>query len=126
MATKDLMKLMRSFTTIFNARRRSLHKVTTKSGLTTLLKKTYLDKYESRKAFKFDEQGYEWHKYGEVFKVLGSKLTLIMGALHGVSHAKDSMPCNWDATLSMDTPMIVRKPQFSTSAEAIWLIQWDV
>ena len=41
----------------------------------------YLDKYESRKAFKFDERGYEWHKYGEVFKVLGSKLYAYHGGI---------------------------------------------
>ena len=34
----------------------------------------YLEDYTSRRAFKFDERGYEWHPYGEVFKVFGSKL----------------------------------------------------
>lgn len=49
----------------------------------------YLDKYESRKAFKFNERGYEWHKYGKVFKVLGSKLYAYHGGHYmGVSHAR--------------------------------------
>ena len=29
----------------------------------------YLTKYGSRKAFRFDERGYEWHSYGDVFRV---------------------------------------------------------
>lgn len=49
----------------------------------------YLDEYTSRKAFKFDERGYEWHPYGEVFKVLGSKLYAYHGGHYmGVSHTR--------------------------------------
>ncbi len=49
----------------------------------------YLTQYLSRTAFKFDERGYEWHKYGEVFKVLGSKLYAYHGGHYmGVSHAR--------------------------------------
>ena len=36
--------------------------------------KPYLTQYLSRTALKCDERGYEWHKYGKVFKVHGSKL----------------------------------------------------
>lgn len=49
----------------------------------------YLEHYGSRRAFKFDERGYEWHKYGEVFKVFGSKLHAYHGGHYmGIAHAR--------------------------------------
>jgi len=49
----------------------------------------YLDHLGSRRAFKFDERGYEWHKYGEVFKVFGSKLHAYHGGHYmGIAHAR--------------------------------------
>ena len=49
----------------------------------------YLEHYGSRKAFKFDERGYEWHPYGEVFKVFGSKLYAYHGGHYmGIAHAR--------------------------------------
>jgi len=58
----------------------------------------YLEDYHSRTAFKFDERGYEWHDYGEVFKVFGSKLYAYHGGhFMGVAHARThalQMGCN--------------------------------
>jgi len=58
----------------------------------------YLEKYGSRKAFKFDERGYEWHPYGEVFRVFGSKLYAYHGGHYsGIAHARThalQMGCN--------------------------------
>ena len=58
----------------------------------------YLEDYTSRKAFKFDERGYEWHPYGEVFPVLDSKLYAYHGGHYvGISHARAhalNMGCN--------------------------------
>ena len=49
----------------------------------------YLPEIGSRKAFKIDERGYEWHPYGEVFKVLGSKLYAYHGGHYmGIAHAR--------------------------------------
>ena len=49
----------------------------------------YLEHFGSRRAFKFDERGYEWHKYGEVFKVFGSKLHAYHGGHYmGIAHAR--------------------------------------
>ena len=49
----------------------------------------YLEDYASRKAFKFDERGYEWHPYGEIFKVFGSKLHAYHGGHYmGIAHAR--------------------------------------
>jgi len=49
----------------------------------------YLEHYGSRRAFKFDERGYEWHDYGEVFKVFGSKLFAYHGGHYmGIAHAR--------------------------------------
>ena len=58
----------------------------------------YLKHYHSRKAFKFDERGYEWFDYGEVFKVFGSKLYAYHGGhFMGIAHARThalQMGCN--------------------------------
>ncbi len=58
----------------------------------------YLEDYGSRKAFRFDERGYEWHDYGEVFKVFGSKLYAYHGGHYmGIAHARThalQMGCN--------------------------------
>ena len=58
----------------------------------------YLEHYGSRKAFKLDERGYEWHPYGEVFKVFGSKLYAYHGGHYvGIAHARThalQMGCN--------------------------------
>ena len=58
----------------------------------------YLEDYGSRRAFKFDERGYEWHDYGEVFKVFGSKLYAYHGGHYmGIAHARThalQMGCN--------------------------------
>ena len=58
----------------------------------------YLENYGSREAFKFDERGYEWHPYGEVFKVFGSKLYAYHGGHYmGIAHARThalQMGCN--------------------------------
>ena len=49
----------------------------------------YLPELGSRKAFKIDERGYEWHPYGEVFKILGSKMYAYHGGHYsGISHAR--------------------------------------
>ena len=49
----------------------------------------YLEHYGSRRAFKFDERGYEWYDYGEVFKVFGSKLFAYHGGHYmGIAHAR--------------------------------------
>jgi len=49
----------------------------------------YLENYSSRKAFKFDERGYEWHPYGKIFKVFGSKLHAYHGGHYmGIAHAR--------------------------------------
>ena len=57
-----------------------------------------MDKLKSRNAFKIDERNYEWHKYGEVFKVLGSKLYAYHGGhFSGIHHARAhamNMGCN--------------------------------
>ena len=58
----------------------------------------YLDNLKSRNAFRIDERNYEWHKYGEVFKVLGSKLYAYHGGhFSGIHHARAhamNMGCN--------------------------------
>ena len=58
----------------------------------------YLEHYASRKAFRFDERKYEWHGYGEVFKVFGSKLYAYHGGHYmGIAHARThalQMGCN--------------------------------
>ena len=58
----------------------------------------YLEHYGSRPAFKFDERGYEWHDYGKVFKVFGSKLYAYHGGhFMGIAHARThalQMGCN--------------------------------
>ena len=58
----------------------------------------YLEHYGSRKAFRFDERGYKWFPYGEVFKVFGSKLYAYHGGHYmGVAHARThalQMGCN--------------------------------
>jgi|TARA_R100001594_G_scaffold30163_1_gene56327 predicted phosphodiesterase len=58
----------------------------------------YLKHYGSRPAFRFDERGYEWHDYGEVFKVFGSKLYAYHGGhFMGIAHARThalQMGCN--------------------------------
>jgi len=58
----------------------------------------YLEHYGSRKAFKFDERGYEWHSYGDVFRVFGSKLYAYHGGHYmGIAHARThalQMGCN--------------------------------
>lgn len=49
----------------------------------------YLSNIGSKKAFKIDERGYKWYKYGKIFKVLGSKLYAYHGGHYmGVSHAR--------------------------------------
>jgi predicted phosphodiesterase len=49
----------------------------------------FLPEIGSRNAFKIDERGYEWHPYGEVFKILGSKLYAYHGGHYmGVAHAR--------------------------------------
>ena len=54
-----------------------------------VMENPYLDHYGSRKAFKFDERGYEWHPYGEIFKVFGSKLHAYHGGHYmGIAHAR--------------------------------------
>jgi predicted phosphodiesterase len=63
-----------------------------------VMENPYLDHFGSRKAFKFDERGYEWHPYGEVFKVFGSKLYAYHGGhFMGIAHARThalQMGCN--------------------------------
>ena len=58
----------------------------------------YLPEIGSRKAFKMDERGYEWHKYGKVFKILGSKLYAYHGGHYmGINHTRThalQMGCN--------------------------------
>ena len=58
----------------------------------------YLEHYGSRKAFKFDERGYEWYPYGKVFRVFGSKLYAYHGGHYmGIAHARThalQMGCN--------------------------------
>jgi len=58
----------------------------------------YLEEYGSRKAFKFDERGYEWYQYGKVFRVFGSKLYAYHGGhFMGIAHARThalQMGCN--------------------------------
>ena len=58
----------------------------------------YLEEYGSRKAFKFDERGYEWYHYGKVFRVFGSKLYAYHGGhFMGIAHARThalQMGCN--------------------------------
>tara|TARA_R100001509_G_scaffold162713_1_gene135041 strand:+ start:814 stop:1575 length:762 start_codon:yes stop_codon:yes gene_type:complete len=49
----------------------------------------YLSNIGSKKAFKIDERGYKWYKYGKIFKVLGSKLYAYHGGHYmGVSHTR--------------------------------------
>tara|TARA_R100000458_G_C8235971_1_gene216335 strand:- start:140 stop:901 length:762 start_codon:yes stop_codon:yes gene_type:complete len=56
---------------------------------------SHLSSYE---AFKIKERGYEWHKYGKVFKLLGSKLYVYHGGHYsGIHHARThalQMGCN--------------------------------
>lgn len=63
-----------------------------------VMENPYLDHYGSRKAFKFDERGYEWYDYGKVFKVFGSKLYAYHGGHYmGIAHARThalQMGCN--------------------------------
>ena len=58
----------------------------------------YLEHYGSRTAFRFDERGYEWHSYGDVFRVFGSKLYAYHGGHYmGIAHARTHalhMGCN--------------------------------
>lgn len=49
----------------------------------------YLTQYASRSAFQFDERGYQWHNYGTIFKVFGSKLYAYHGGHYmGIAHAR--------------------------------------
>ena len=58
----------------------------------------FMSHLSSYKAFKIKERGYEWHKYGKVFKLLGSKLYVYHGGHYsGVHHARThalQMGCN--------------------------------
>ena len=58
----------------------------------------YMPHLLSRKAFKISERGYEWHDYGKVFKLLGSKLYVYHGGHYGgIHHARThalQMGCN--------------------------------
>jgi len=49
----------------------------------------YLPNYSSKRAFRFDQRGYEWHPYGEIIKVFGSKLHAYHGGHYaGVAHPR--------------------------------------
>tara|TARA_R110002020_G_scaffold195157_1_gene396143 strand:- start:13963 stop:14724 length:762 start_codon:yes stop_codon:yes gene_type:complete len=49
----------------------------------------YLPNYTSRRAFRFDERGYEWHPYGKIIKVFDSKLHAYHGGHYmGIAHAR--------------------------------------
>ena len=49
----------------------------------------YLTKYTSKRIFKMVERGYKWTKYGEYFKVFGSKLFAYHGGHYaGINHCR--------------------------------------
>ena len=86
----------------------------------------YLEHYGSRRAFKFDKRGYEWHKYGEVFKVFGSKLHASTEDTIWELPMQELTPYNWVVTSSTGIHTTLKNQQLPTSQEATWRIQWDV
>ena len=52
----------------------------------------FLDKYLPENLFKIEERGYEWHPYGELFQVEGSKLWVYHGGHYtSVNHSRISV-----------------------------------
>ena len=48
-----------------------------------VLENPYLAQLGSKRAFKITDRGYDWYPYGEIFKVLGSKLYAYHGGHYG-------------------------------------------